>query len=130
MGTIDLDNMPTEVRMAYKNKESGVLLLKNIETSLKCYDGLKVINSKLDKILSKKDTNITVNKTTNVSNDVGQVLDNWYGLKVPSYIPDISGKQIYKMNKMGWNIKQICAISGFSEEEAKKKYDTYVRNNL
>lgn len=51
-------------------------------------------------------------------------------MNFPSSIPDITGKQIYKMSKSGWSIHQICSISGYSEIETKKKYDTYVRNNV
>lgn len=97
---------------------------------------IKEIKDKVDKILGilekqGKNVNIAVNRTnTQVNNEVGQTLKEWYGLKVPSYIPDISGKQIYKLSKMGWTVNQICAISGFSPEEAKKKYETYVRNNV
>lgn len=53
-----------------------------------------------------------------------------YGINVPGQIPDITGRQIYKMSKMGWTVEQICFISGYSVEEAKRKYDTYVRNNV
>lgn len=105
------------------NNEAGKILLNINE---KVNDIHKIVTS-------KKDVNININKTQTtqqVNSGTDKSMKNWYGLNVPSYIPDITGKQIYKLNKMGWNINQICAISGYSIEEARKKYDTYVRNNV
>jgi hypothetical protein len=106
--------------------------LKEFRTEIN--EKLDIIDNKLSN--QKRDINLNVNRNnTQVNNgnsgsNIRKELDNWYGLRVPSYIPDITGKQIYKLNKMGWSIQQICAISGYSQEEAKKKYDTYVRNNV
>lgn len=72
--------------------------------------GLKIIDKKVDGIM--------------------HMLQNFYGLNIPSYIPDISGKQIFRMIKLGWSIEQIKAISGYSEEEIQKKYQQHVKNNL
>ena len=82
------------------------------------------IDSKLNAIYHK------IGGQTKEEHAVSSKMKTFAGLTVPSYIPDISGKQIYKMNKLGWSKEQICAISGFSPEEAQKKYDTYVRNNV
>ena len=72
--------------------------------------GLKIIDKKVDGIM--------------------HMLQNFYGMNVPSYIPDMTGRQIYKCIKMGWSTQQLMAISGYSEEELQKKYKSYVEKNV
>lgn len=93
------------IRETYENSEKG---LRYLDAIYKKVAG------------NNKEININIDKN----------VKSLAGLNVPSYIPDITGKQIYKLSKLGWRKDQICAISGYSPEEAQKKYDTYVRNNV
>ena len=81
---------------------------------------LRTIYNKINNNQQSKEVNINIEKN----------VKDFAGLKVPSYIPDITPKQIYKLSKMGWSKEQICAISGYSPEEAQKKYDQHVRSNV
>lgn len=91
--------------------ENALKFIDTIQTGL-CENmkGLKIIDKKVDGIM--------------------HMLQNFYGLNVPSYIPDMTGRQIYKCIKMGWTTQQLMAISGYSEEELQKKYRSYVEKNV
>jgi hypothetical protein len=105
---IDIEKASSSIKLGMIIKE-----IDNIKRMLRCI---------YDKVNTPAEKKVDINLNKNIQ--------TFAGLTVPSYIPDITGKQIYKMNKLGWTKEQICAISGFSPEEAKKKYEAYVRNNV
>lgn len=70
-------------------------------------------------------------KTLNDKSDyMLKIIKNFYSLNIPSYVPDVTGRQIYKLCKLGWSLDQIKALSGYSEDEIQKKYMQYVKNNV
>lgn len=91
--------------------ENALKFVDNIQAGL-CENmkGIKAVDRKVDSILD--------------------MLRNFYSLGIPSYVPDLSGKQIFKMVRLGWTIDQLRAISGYSEEEIQKKYQQHVKNNI
>lgn len=47
-------------------------------------------------------------------------------LRLPSYIPDLTNRQIYKLVESGWSTELISKISGLGEQEIQKKYRQYI----
>lgn len=103
---VDIEKAPTSVKVG--------MIYRDLQ---KMKQMMNAIYHKIDSSQQSKELNVNIEKKVS-------------GLTVPSYIPDIAPKQIYKLSKMGWTKEQICAISGYSPEEAQKKYESYVRNNV
>lgn len=72
-----------------------------------------LVNRKLDIIIrSLKDKNILVNKN-----------------KYKSQIA-LTPRQIYMAVKQGWTVQDLSDLSGYGEDEIRKKYNNYVDNNV
>lgn len=73
----------------------------------------KLVNRKLDAI-----ANILKNNNTYVNR-------NCYKSQIA-----LTPKQLYMCIKGGWTLQELSELSGYGEEDIRKKYNTYIDNNI
>lgn len=88
-----------------------------VDSMDKLFAGMKQIYERQGSI--KRDTEEILNKLSGF---------NKTGLK--SQIPYLTPKTCYTLYKRGWTIKEIVDVSGYSEEDTKKKIKQYNDNNV
>lgn len=87
----------------------------NFEKQLENYlvNSFNVVNKKLDII-----NNNILKKSSSGNNN-----------KYKSQI-SLTPRQIYMCIKAGWTLQELSELSGYGEEDIRKKYNNYVDNNV
>ena len=122
--------MGEQVRKEFTPVEKGraVDILKDINNRVGLAVGnINAVSDKLDTVMGKLDAigrnTVALRKEQMAqANNTGAVSK----LRLPSYIPDLTNRQIYKLVESGWSTELISKISGLGEQEIQKKYRQYI----
>lgn len=69
----------------------------------------------------------------NIKKDTEEILRSIKGFNktgLKSQIPYLTPKTCYTLYKRGWTVKEIMDVSGYSEEDTKKKIKSYNDNSV
>lgn len=122
--------MSGQVRKEFTPAEKGraVDILRDMNNKMGLAVGsINAVSDKLDTVMGKLDAigrnTVTIRKEQIAqANNTGAVSN----LRLPSYIPDLTNRQIYKLVESGWSAELISKISGLGEQEIQKKYRQYI----
>lgn len=122
--------MGGQVRKEFTPAEKGraVDILKDTNNKIGLVVGsINAVSDKLDTVMGKLDAigrnTVAIRKEQIAqANSTGAVSK----LRLPSYIPDLTNRQIYKLVESGWSTELISKISGLGEQEIQKKYRQYI----
>lgn len=122
--------MGGQVRKEFTPAEKGraVDILKDTNNKIGlAVRSINAVSDKLDTVMGKLDAigrnTVAIRKEQIAqANSTGAVSK----LRLPSYIPDLTNRQIYKLVESGWSTELISKISGLGEQEIQKKYRQYI----
>lgn len=122
--------MSGQVRKEFTPAEKGraVDILKDMNNKIGlAVESINAVSDKLDTMMGKLDAigrnTVAIRKEQIAqANSTGAVSK----LRLPSYIPDLTNRQIYKLVESGWSTELISKISGLGEQEIQKKYRQYI----
>lgn len=122
--------MGGQVRKEFTPAEKGraVDILRDMNNKMGSAIGsINAVSDKLDTVMGKLDAigrnTVAIRKEQIAqANSTGAVSK----LRLPSYIPDLTNRQIYKLVESGWSTELISKISGLGEQEIQKKYRQYI----
>lgn len=110
------------------SKASQALLeiYNSIKELMNMFDGVNVIQKENNKII--KEINYKINNSSSSGGTITYEQMLYYISKRPMY--KLSPRQVYYMVERGDDLKYIMAVSGYSEDEIKKKYKMHKDSNV